>query len=431
LPSGSGTGSFTTSVTGLTPGTTYYVKAYATNSVGTDYGVERSVTLPNNPPTVITTSPSSITHNSATSGGNVTSDGGSTVTTRGVCYSTSPNPTTANNPTPSGSGIGSFASSITGLSPSTTYYVIAYAINSAGTGYGTEGGYSFTTTPVPYPPSISTGSVSSITPVSANVSGTITDVGYPDITQHGHCWSTSSNPTTSNSKTSLGGRSTTGTYSSDLNGLVPNTTYYVRAYAENGVGGPVYGTQIIFSTPPPSCETGSLYDSRDGKTYSTVKIGAQWWMAENLNYYISGGSWYYNNSSSLGSTYGRLYNWTAANSACPSGWHLPDYYEWQDLISAIGGGSNGGDLKEAGTSHWNSPNTGATNLTCFTALPGGLYLNQTTFQWLGEDALFWSSSEFDNPDLIYVIYLYYDSSYIGGGDFMKSYAVFSVRCLKD
>ncbi|RPI04657.1 MAG: hypothetical protein EHM64_09290 [Ignavibacteriae bacterium] len=138
---GSGTGSFTSSITGLTAATTYYVRAYATNSTGTSYGSQVNFTTSagsGTAPTVTTTAITGVTTNSATGGGNVTSQGSATVTARGVCWSTSQNPTTADSKTSDGSGTGSFTSAITGLSPSTTYYVKAYATNSAGTSYGSQ-----------------------------------------------------------------------------------------------------------------------------------------------------------------------------------------------------------------------------------------------------------------------------------------------------
>nr|MCR4811574.1 hypothetical protein [Bacteroidales bacterium] len=142
---GSGTGSFTSSITGLSQNTTYYVRAYATNSAGTAYGEERTFTTSASVslPTVTTSTVSSITSSSATCGGNVTNDGNATVTSRGVCWSTSHNPTVSDSHTTDGSGTGSFTSSITGLSQNTTYYVRAYATNSVGTAYGNE--VSFTT----------------------------------------------------------------------------------------------------------------------------------------------------------------------------------------------------------------------------------------------------------------------------------------------
>lgn len=136
---GSGTGSFTSSITGLSPNTTYYVRAYATNSAGTTYGSQVSFTTNQiSTPTVTTSSVSSITSSTASCGGSITADGGATVTARGVCWSTNQNPTIANSKTIDGSGTGSFTSSITGLTTNITYYVRAYATNSAGTVYGNQ-----------------------------------------------------------------------------------------------------------------------------------------------------------------------------------------------------------------------------------------------------------------------------------------------------
>ncbi len=142
---GSGTGSFTSSITGLDISTTYYVRAFATNSVGTAYGEERNFSTLSTAtsPTVTTNAVSSITSNSAVCGGNVTSDGGAAVTARGVCWSTSTNPTTANSSASGGNGTGSFTANISGLDNNTTYYVRAFATNSIGTSYGTQ--RSFTT----------------------------------------------------------------------------------------------------------------------------------------------------------------------------------------------------------------------------------------------------------------------------------------------
>jgi len=143
---GTGTGSFTSNITGLTANTTYYVRAYATNSAGTAYGNEISFTTSQNitVPTLTTFATSNVSETTATSGGNITSDGGATVTARGVCWGSSVNPVVTGNHTNDGTGTGSFTSSITGLIANTTYHVRAYATNSAGTAYGSD--YTFTTT---------------------------------------------------------------------------------------------------------------------------------------------------------------------------------------------------------------------------------------------------------------------------------------------
>jgi hypothetical protein len=140
---GTGTGTFTSSLTGLNPNTTYYVRAYATSSAGTGYGNQVSFNTNASLPRVITNEISYITLTSAQSGGNVISDEGATVTARGVCWSTSENPTLSDDYTIDSRGIGSFTSNITGLFRNTTYYLRAYATNSIGTGYGNE--LSFTT----------------------------------------------------------------------------------------------------------------------------------------------------------------------------------------------------------------------------------------------------------------------------------------------
>jgi hypothetical protein len=131
----------------LSPGTTYYVRAYATNAGGTAYGNQLVFTTGAALPTLSTLNASNITFNSAIVGGNVTNDGGAPVTQRGVCWSTNQNPTLANNNLIIGSGLGSFNDTITGLSGNTTYYVRAFATNSSGTAYGNQ--ISFTTSTGP------------------------------------------------------------------------------------------------------------------------------------------------------------------------------------------------------------------------------------------------------------------------------------------
>ncbi len=242
---GSGTGSFNSNITGLSSNTTYYVRAYATNSVGTSYGNELSFTTGQNitTPVVTTTNVTNITQNSAVSGGNVTSSGGASVTARGVCWSTSQNPSISGNHTTNGSGTGSFISNITGLSPNTTYYVRAYATNSAGTSYGNE--LSFTTEQNITTPIVTTTNVTNITQNSAVSGGNVTSSGGANVTARGVCWSTNQNPTINDDYTVDG--SGTGSFTSNLTGLNENTNYYVRAYATNSVG-TAYGNQLSFTT---------------------------------------------------------------------------------------------------------------------------------------------------------------------------------------
>jgi hypothetical protein len=241
---GTGTGTFTSSITGLASGTKYYVRAYAINSSGTSYGNQDTLTtavflLP----TVTTAVVTNITMTTATSGGNVTSDGGAAVTVKGVCWSTSSNPTIVNSKTSDGTGTGSFTSNLTALTAGTVYYVRAYATNSVGTSYGNQ--VSFTTTQANTLPTVTTTAVSNITQTTATSGGNVTSDGGAAVTVRGVCWSTSTNPTTANSKTSDG--SGTGSYTSSLTGLTANTIYYVKAYAKNSVG-TSYGNQVSFTT---------------------------------------------------------------------------------------------------------------------------------------------------------------------------------------
>jgi len=225
---------------------------------------------------------------------------------------------------------------------------------------------------------------------------------------------------------------------------------------------------FIYSCTPQDAPN-TFTDSRDGKVYKTVTIGEQVWMAENLAYLPSvvgpaTGSedagnetvaFYYvygydgtdvaaAKATANYSTYGVLYNWTAAmngaasndanpsgvQGVCPDGWHLPSDEEWTQLADFLGGTSvAGGKMKEAGTAHWTTPNTDATNSSGFTALPGGYRSNAGAFSGFGTNGLWWSSSQYGTSNAWFHT-LYYDGSYV-----LRSHANkengFSVRCVRD
>jgi uncharacterized protein (TIGR02145 family) len=173
--------------------------------------------------------------------------------------------------------------------------------------------------------------------------------------------------------------------------------------------------------------TGTFTDPRDGQTYTTIDIGSQTWFAENLNHETTN-SWWYDNSSSNGDVYGRLYTWDAALTACPSGWHLPSIEEWQTLRDFIGG-SPGGNMKETGTTHWYPPNTGATNSSGFTALGGGFKSSNISFTLMKHYAVFWSGTEYSSTTA-YQGVLYNDQDSFNTYSRNKANAN-SVRCIKD
>ncbi len=234
-------GSFVSAITGLSPGTIYYVRAYATNSIGTAYGNLVTVSTAISTATMTTSDISNVLSTSASGGGTITSNGGITLSASGVCWSTTQNPTILNSHTTDGSITGTFISVISGLSPGTVYYVRAYATNSVGTAYGNQ----ITITTLAGMPTVTSTSISNVLSISASGGGTISSNGGADVTKSGVCWSTSQDPTILNSFSTDG--SATGTYISTINNLSPITIYYVRAYATNSVG-TAYGNQITFTT---------------------------------------------------------------------------------------------------------------------------------------------------------------------------------------
>ena len=191
----------------------------------------------------------------------------------------------------------------------------------------------------------------------------------------------------------------------------------------------------------------------DGNVYQTVQIGNQHWMAENLKvthyrngdpipHLTSNSDWAstslgaycaYDNNEGNVETYGRLYNWYTVDDPrglAPQGWHVPTDDEWQTLVDYLGGSSvAGGKLKEAGTEHWNSPNTGATNESGFTALPGGYRSSNGYYYYMGNFGYFWSSTE-GSSDLAWSRRLDYNSSGVYRYDGRRLFG-FSVRCLRD
>lgn len=195
-------------------------------------------------PTVNGTDPASgITGTTAESGGAVSSDGGLPVTTRGVAYHTQSNPDIGNATASSGSGTGAFTATLTGLQPATTYYVRAFATNALGTAYGPQ--RSFTTLSTT-PPTVATSAMSSVEPEGALAGGDVTSDGGAAVTLRGVAYGTDANPTTAANTATAG--SGTGVFGVELEGLAPNTTYHVRAFATNSVG-TAYGNDVSFTTP--------------------------------------------------------------------------------------------------------------------------------------------------------------------------------------
>lgn len=229
---------------------------------------------------------------------------------------------------------------------------------------------------------------------------------------------------------------TSSTYSANL---AANTTYFWKVIAKNNKG-EISESPIWSFTARKEFTLGTFTDTRDGHIYKTVSLYDHIWMAENLAYEIPDkqiiditewennstfDAWcYYNNDKeTYGSTYGILYQLEAAENSCPEGWHLPKYTDFYDLTDLLYLNYAAGKLKEVGTSHWASPNTGATNETNFTALPGGYRDNIGVFNGLGLYGYWWS---FGGQNFI----IDYNYSAAGTSTRSKSHG-YSVRCIKD
>jgi Fibrobacter succinogenes major domain (Fib_succ_major). len=323
-----------------------------------------------------------------------------------VCWNTSSNPTTKNYKAISGTILEMFPSNLTNLTPSTTYYLRAFASNTSETGYGNE--VSFTTKSLEKA-SIQTNEIVSMTANSIVYSGKILSSGGSPLIERGACCSSNQNPTVDDNKniSPLG----LDAFIGKVTNLMANQTYYLRVYAINSIG-ISYGNQISFST----CNCDQVID-KDGNVYNTVQIGTQIWMMENLKSTIFNDgdsisfitdvySWaytsapaysWYNNDKEFKNPYGALYNWYVVftGKLCPLGWHVPTYENFKILVDYLGGKDiAGGKLKDIGSGDWTYPNAGATNESGFTGLPSGNYGGFVDVSdGMGNYGYWWSSTE--------------------------------------
>ncbi|GEM_PF-1127369 len=321
-------------------------------------------------------------------------------------------------------------------------------------------------------PTIETAFLSDTTATSISSGSKILSDGGSPITERGVCWSTSPNPTIGDNRTLDG--TGTGSFTSQITGLLPGTTYYIRSYATNSAG-ITYGSELSFQTHSTFPNCGSVTDI-DGNIYNTVTIGTQCWMKENLKTtrYNDGtpislvntqNNWndltisskaycWYNDDINNKDPYGALYTWAAAmngadtstlnpsgvQGVCPTGWHLPSWNEWGVLIKyldpysyipiSIESSIAGGKMKETGLSHWNSPNTGATNESGFTGLPGGGRSQSGEFLFFGNESYWWSTSQFGSVGYARVENLNYNNSSARRTSTPWKSGI-SVRCIKN
>lgn len=455
---GTDTGSFVSHLSGLQRNTTYYVRAYATNGVGTAYGNELSFTtmpiiVPSSGSDVLTTCDDWIYDNGGSSGNYANNSDGYMVVYPAV---------TGNLVELSGSyqiengydnlyvydgvgisgtllstltGTGTVTSIVSQSGPLTIRFVSDNSLYYSGFALHAQ-----CTSPVV--PTVVTASVSNITSSSAVSGGAVTATGGEAVTARGVCWGTSPNPTINGNHTTDGAN--TGTFVSQITGLSESTTYYVRAYATNSVG-TAYGNEVNFTTtngdaqPCPGAATVTDYD---GNIYNTVKIGNQCWMKENLKttHYTDGSSisqgttasssfpyvYYPQNNPANFNEYGLLYNWSAVmhgspsasssltvQGVCPTGWHMPDVLEWNALTTYVNSvpeylcSSYSSYIAKAlsSTVGWVAHSSGTNtcfvgldtqnnNATGFSAMPAGNYGNESIYDHSYYAGYFGSSAYF-------------------------------------
>jgi uncharacterized protein (TIGR02145 family) len=481
----------------------------------------------------------------ASGGGNITSEGGASVTARGVCWSTTTGPTTAlSTKTTDGTGAGSFTSSITALTAGTVYFVKAYATNSVGTTYGNEITFTTSTPPstVPGAPTIGTATAgnaqatvtftapinnggSAITGYTVTSSpggiifnGTASPITAIDLT-NGTSYtftvtaqnrigtslvSSASNSVTPSTvpdaptinKATAGNAQATVTFFENNNGGSAITGYTVTSnpggLTATGIASPITvtgltnGTAYTFTVTATNANgtSGAKFASNsviplapvidiDGNVYNTVAIGTQTWLSENLKTtkYNDGTvipivtdntawgalatpayCWYNNDATTYKATYGALYDGYTVDAAsngnknvCPTGWHVPTEAELSTLtnylISANFGYigiSTAIGKSMASTSGWTTdPNAGnvgndqvSNNSSGFTAFPSGGRSPSGPYGSIGEYAGWWSSSKYSTTQTFYLD-MQYDFNNVGLGGYYPMNGGFAVRCLKN
>jgi len=400
--------------------------------------------------------------------GSIVNIGKEKITQHGFCWAETRQPILSDDTTSLGETDtkGEYSSIIGGLKAQTTYHMRAYVVSGTETVYGNEKIFVASTLVVP---TVQTEEVIHFKRHSAVCGGEVLLEGAAPVFDRGICWSTRQKPTMADQKKSAG--SGTGSFKIDITGLELNTIYYVRAYGINSEG-TAYGKEVSFKTWDVD-----EFSDYEGNLYATKKIGEQTWMRQNLKvtHYADGTpipevktGWnlltpgseaycWYNNDFINGYAYGALYTWSAVmrgaqssdknpsevQGVCPDGWHVPSDQEWQEMEIYLGmdpeeadtivfrdrGEGIGGRLKETGTVRWRNPNTGATNMSGFTAVPGGYRTQYGDFRNLGRRAFYWTSTVYQ-PGNILIRGLDYLNTFVDR-DYINDYNAASLRCVKD
>jgi uncharacterized protein (TIGR02145 family) len=430
-------------IDGLTPGTIYHFRVKSVNSLGTTYSDDLTFTTLGQRPTVISLPATFIYTTNAVFNGSVNPNFLSTVVTFEYGTTTDYGSSiAANQNVISGNADNSVNVSVSGLSAGMVYHYRVKAQNQLGIVYGED--ETFTT--LGQAPLAATQLATNIYTtastlnaiVNANYLSTVITFEYGTTTNYGSSVTAVQSPLTSGSTTSV---------SADISGLAIGTEYHYRVKAENQLG-ITYGSDVTFTT------VGTSVTDVDGNVYSIIQIGTQFWTGENLkttkfndntdiplvtdaNTWINLATpafcWYNNDEATNKDVYGGLYNFYAVSSGklCPAGWHVPSNDEFTILSNYLGGVSvAGGKMKETGTIHWSSPNTGATNESNFTGLPGGQRNEAGDFAGMGLNGIWWSSTPYNNIKPWYrSLGSTISALFVGNGSL--NIRGFSIRCIKD
>ena len=242
---GSGNGAYNVSITGLSAGITYYIRAYATNTNGTAYGETISIQTKSGNASVLLSDATNVTALAATASVTISDASGATLQSCGICWSTNPTPTIADNKTvATGKALNTaYPCNMSELEPGTTYYVRAYATTNVATTYSDQKSFTTKTGSA----EVALGAISNITALTASGAVTVTDANGATLQSCGICWSTTPNPTTVNQKTVAGGKVLQTAYNCNMSNLSPSTVYYVRAYATTDIT-TSYSQQKSFTT---------------------------------------------------------------------------------------------------------------------------------------------------------------------------------------
>jgi uncharacterized protein (TIGR02145 family) len=396
-------------------------------------------------PQITTVNASNITFNSATMGGTVKSNGGATITAKGICYATTAAPTVKSDTTNQGTGSQNFTAPITDLLPNTKYFARAYATNSAGTGYGEE--FSFTTGAGL--PSV-TLTVSAISYKELTAGWTVTVQGASAVSLSGWVISIANALPVTGTDMFAPFNTTATSVEKKISDLTVGTKYYVRAFATNNQG-TAYSNVVEATTLALPTAT-----DLDGNVYGSVLIGNQIWLNKNLRVkkFSNGDAipttstptqnitaesspvyyWAPNGDQANVNDYGLLYTSYVATdnrNVCPAGWHVPSNAEWSTLANYLGGtglsSTAGAKLKSTGLTYWN--HTNGTNTTGFSAVGAGNRDQAGTYGFFKVYGELWSATSYDALETK-TFYLYSEFPFPDLYWRPKSSGL-AIRCLKD